>query len=110
MLSSGRANPRELTIILMIMLMTIQIRKRLAGRDAAVEAQMVMEDLLPRWNLIMIMMIFMIIMIIMMILMIINIIMTMMIFMIIIYDDFDDFHDFHDHGDFEDYFGLFWSF
>ena len=28
--------------------MIMQTRKRLAGRDAAVEAQMVMEDLLPR--------------------------------------------------------------
>ena len=34
----------------------ISPRKRLAGRDAAVEAQMVMEDLLPRWMKIMMMM------------------------------------------------------
>ena len=37
------------TFIITIIIATIAItRKRLAGRDAAVETQMVMEDLLPR--------------------------------------------------------------
>ena len=42
----------------------ISPRKRLAGRDAAVEAQMVMEDLLPRWIMMRMMMMTMVIMII----------------------------------------------
>ena len=41
----------------------IQFRKRLAGRDAAVEAQMVLEDLLPKSDLIIIIVIMMMTMI-----------------------------------------------
>ena len=39
---------------------TILFRKRLAGRDAAVEAQMVLEDLLPKSDLIIMIVIMMI--------------------------------------------------
>ena len=36
------------TIAITTILINVMTRKRLAGRDAAVETQMVMEDLLPR--------------------------------------------------------------
>ena len=39
-------------MMMMMMRMMMTIRKRLAGRDAAVEAQMVLEDLLPRSTII----------------------------------------------------------